>query len=582
MAHQNHRGWLTKPNEGILAAVYNGVMPGTTLLAANTALEGVLVGTPVSPALAVDSLVISNLVPDGDIAIITTSTAGNSQAGFVIDASAGTTTIYAAGVAQLGFGSGSVVFNDASADVNFRIETDGLAYAIYSDGGKNALVLGGNTDTSSADQLITVSRAARTATTTVNYFDLAIAPAGAVTIPAGTTAVVASASVAEPNITATGTVTNATTLYIASQPTEGGTTNSAIFFGAAANIAGTTNIVFNDQAQDVDHRIETAAMAYAVYADAGKNALVLGSNTDTSSADQLVTISRAARTSTTTVNYFDLAVAPAGAVTVPAGTTAVVASVSIAEPNITATGTVTNAATLYIASQPTEGGTTNSAIRFGAAANISGTTSITINEDSEDLDFRIESNGNANMFVLDAGLDAIGIGGAAAANQTLTVTNAALNATLGRVAKFSGTVAAPFLGDGYGAVEVDITSSGTVAGESAAFSSWLNLADGSVPGGNRLCAQNIGIYVPTGITASSAKMIAGSRISYIAQDGANPGSLFLFSTNIYSNVLTAMFDVNAIADLGGSTGAQASNDYKIPLFKDATANQVWYVNVYHS
>ncbi len=164
----------------------------------------------------------------------------------------------------------------------------------------------------------------------------------------------------------------------------------------------------------------------------------------------------------------------------------------------------------------------------------------------------------------------------------LLVTDASLNATTGRVGKFSGTVAAPNFGDGYGAFEVDITSSGTVAGESAAFSSWLNLAAGSVPGANRLSAQNNGIYVPTGITASSAKMIIGARMHYVADDGANPGSLFCFSTNIYSNVLTAIFDVNAIVDLGGSTGAQTGNDYKIPLLRDATAGQTWYVNVYHS
>src|SRR3990167_6673947 len=43
------------------------------------------------------------------------------------------------------------------------------------------------------------------------------------------------------------------------------------------------------------------------------------------------------------------------AITIPAGTTAVVASVWLAEPNITATGTVTAAATVYIENPPTEG-----------------------------------------------------------------------------------------------------------------------------------------------------------------------------------------------------------------------------------
>jgi hypothetical protein len=37
-------------------------------------------------------------------------------------------------------------------------------------------------------------------------------------------------------------------------------------------------------------------------------------------------------------------------------------------------------------------------------------TGVTINEDSEDLDFRVESNGNANMLFVDGGADLVGIG----------------------------------------------------------------------------------------------------------------------------------------------------------------------------
>lgn len=187
----------------------------------------------------------------------------------------------------------------------------------------------------------------------------------------------------------------------------------------------------------------------------------------------------------------------------------------------------------------------------------------------------------AQLVTVAAGLT-LTTGNLTVASGGATFTNASLDAVAGRVAKFSGTVAAPNHGDGYGAVEIDITSSGSVAGTTAASSTWLNFAAASVPGANMICVQNNGIYLPTGITASSAKMIMGMRMQYVADDGANPGSLFLFSTNIFSNVLTALLDVNAIVDLGGSTGAQTGNDYKIPLLKDASAGVTWYVNVYHS
>lgn len=48
--------------------------------------------------------------------------------------------------------------------------------------------------------------------------------------------------------------------------------------------------------------------------------------------------------------------------------------------------------------------------------------SLVVNETSADVDFRVESNGNANMLVVDGGLDAVGIGGAAASGWELKVT----------------------------------------------------------------------------------------------------------------------------------------------------------------
>jgi len=164
-----------------------------------------------------------------------------------------------------------------------------------------------------------------------------------------------------------------------------------------------------------------------------------------------------------------------------------------------------------------------------------------------------------------------------------TITATGLHATTGRALKVDGTVAAPAHEDGYGVVEVNANFSGTVAGPfAAAMSTWVNMAESSVPGANIITPHNDGIYLPSGITASSAKMVMGGRFHYVAQDGANPGSLFLFSTNIYDNALTAILDVNVIADLGGASGAASGNDYKIPFLKEATSGQVWYVNLYHS
>jgi len=240
-----------------------------------------------------------------------------------------------------------------------------------------------------------------------------------------------------------------------------------------------------------------------------------------------------------------------------------------------------------------------------------GTTAVTVGNTAQDIDFEWKGTGSVSAifdcgdssFTL-VGVDAkfygatasaymlwdesaddlvfSGVAGISGSTTTGSIawTASTLNATTGRIASLKGTIAAPNLGDGYGAVEDELTASGTVAGTFAAASTWINFAEAAVPGGNLICTHNDGIWLPSGITASSATMIIGARMQYVASDGANPGSLYLWSTNIYDNVLTAMLHVNTIVDLGGSTGAVTQNAYKIPLFKDVTANKVWYVNVY--
>ena len=65
-------------------------------------------------------------------------------------------------------------------------------------------------------------------------------------------------------------------------------------------------------------------------------------------------------------------------------------------------------------SEITDGTITNDDLASDIAITTTGDTSlkgnVTINEDSADKDFRVESNGNANMLFVDGGNDAVGIG----------------------------------------------------------------------------------------------------------------------------------------------------------------------------
>ncbi len=95
----------------------------STSLAGNTALTGILLGTPVTEAIAANSLIISNITASGDIAFYVNK-GGNSQMAFWADGSTGNTTILAAsgasvdveiaGTKILDYASGAFAFQQAT------------------------------------------------------------------------------------------------------------------------------------------------------------------------------------------------------------------------------------------------------------------------------------------------------------------------------------------------------------------------------------------------------------------------------------------------------------------------------------
>ena len=95
-------------------------------------------------------------------------------------------------------------------------------------------------------------------------------------------------------------------------------------------------------------------------------------------------------------------------------------------------------------------------------------TETVLNEDSQDLDFRVESNGNANMFVVDANTDKIGIG-TAAPNVTVEMA-AAVNGALSGVTNRNPII------------QLSNSDTGYVAGNATAidFATTLNYANASI------------------------------------------------------------------------------------------------------
>ena len=146
----------------------------------------------------------------------------------------------------------------------------------------------------------------------------------------------------------------------------------------------------------------------------------IGHDSTNSSAFHLV--APAALTAQANTAYAHVNVAPAGAVTVPSGTTAVVSSLEVNEPNITATGTVTAAASLYVSGAPSEG-SSNYAL-WVDAGNVKFDADLTLGAGAE-ADVKIVYDGNAKDFYV--GLDdsadklVVGVGSTVGTNAIMTL-----------------------------------------------------------------------------------------------------------------------------------------------------------------
>ncbi len=165
-------------------------------------------------------------------------------------------------------------------------------------------------------------------------------------------------------------------------------------------------------------------------------------------------------------------------------------------------------------------------------------------------------------------------------NDGVRVTSTTLNATAGRIGYFSGSIDTGNLGDGYGAFEIDVTATGTIAGMVAASSSWLNITGTGAAGANLVAAQSNGIYADSGGNTSST-VIFGMRCSGILTDG--PTVFAPFSLNTSNRAITALFHTASGPAIGlNNTVASTSTDCvgSVPLFCDVDGSDVRYVHVY--
>jgi len=161
---------------------------------------------------------------------------------------------------------------------------------------------------------------------------------------------------------------------------------------------------------------------------------------------------------------------------------------------------------------------------------------VVINEGSTDVDFRVESNGNANMLFVDGGNDAVGIG-TASPNSYSGQTALTINST--------------------GVARLDLDVSDTLEGYLISESGYVGLfakSGGSVRFGNAsermriLSSGNVLVGQTTNALADTGHILDSSGTAYHIRDGAS--SLILNRKSSDGSIAEFYKDGSAIGNIG--------------------------------
>lgn len=154
-------------------------------------------------------------------------------------------------------------------------------------------------------------------------------------------------------------VGRATTDTLTNKTLSGGTltgtiTATSLTFSGDVSLDGA--ITSNDTGADKDFRVESNNNANMLVVDAGEDQVSIGAVAPTTHGGYFH-VDGHVRTAGANEDFIRTLLRATNAVTIPTGTANIVTTLQVEEPNITATGTVTTAATVRVANAPTEGGT---------------------------------------------------------------------------------------------------------------------------------------------------------------------------------------------------------------------------------
>ncbi|MDB4725202.1 tail fiber domain-containing protein [Akkermansiaceae bacterium] len=373
-----------------------------------------ITGTLTSDGLTVDGVTTSN----GVININSSSYfVGNSTNGFRFNNNTDAQTLFYVK------NTGEAVFNDNSLDYDFRVESDGNTHALFVDAGNDRVVVGSN----SGSGLLTVTKTQNALT----YLDVTN-----VSTTSGTDGSILRLITAD--IAGTGTTSGD---IVKRQNGQFGLVNAetnsgAIFFhtlGATERMRhSSSETSFNESGADIDFRIESDSQANMLLVNAGADKVLVNTNlTSTQDVEPSVPapmsvknglfLFRDLSTSGNDRNLLNLDTNGGWATPGNIGTYTNIrwsngASGTMGQFGLTygSSTTVTGANSEFAIQGLYHSNYGNSGVvaAFGANQTSKFMGGVTVNENGNNQDFRVESNNNASMLFVDGEKDLLSVGGA--------------------------------------------------------------------------------------------------------------------------------------------------------------------------
>ena len=332
-------------------------------------------------------------------------------------------------VSRMDMTASETVFNDDSKDVNFRVESDGNANMLFVDGGNNCVNIG---TTNNHGGLLNVQTSDNSANLVLSCVDTDASSGPVLELTRDNTSAADSDEIgvirfkADNSANSLHTYANiGVTLGDVTDGTEDGTLNIQTIMAGTSRDRMTirsSGVVFNEESQDTDFRIESNNSTHMLFLDASADAVGIRKNDPSYGLDVGVPMRIITSDNTSqlvlestdndankgpVIDFFRNSANPAD-------------SDAMGRINFQGNddgGNATTYATIRSSISDASDGSEDGQLTFHTLVGGSDSqrfgifrTATIINQDASDVDLRVEGASNANMLFVDAGNDRVGIG----------------------------------------------------------------------------------------------------------------------------------------------------------------------------